>query len=229
MTSAFFYGTLMAPAILCRVIKNDGSHLQVAPAILLHFTRHAVKKDADYPAVLPCEQSRALFDRELTQDEQSVRGTLVTGLTQEDMTSLDYFEGNEYIRKEVRVYPLASLSSMSPTSPAHLLPHSIPLPDPLPEPVHCLVYIWIDRITMLSPDVWSYSAFVKEKMHRWIRSGSDSDDNDEEPEADRRIAMNSATVQVECGALNVVDQTEDMPTPTAVPSIDLPALPAGPF
>ena len=35
MASAFFYGTLMAPAILYRVVDNDGSHLQVAPAILL--------------------------------------------------------------------------------------------------------------------------------------------------------------------------------------------------
>jgi hypothetical protein len=33
--SAFFYGTLMHPKILKRVIANDGSHLQLCPAVLL--------------------------------------------------------------------------------------------------------------------------------------------------------------------------------------------------
>lgn len=31
---AFFYGTLMHPAILRRVIANDGSHLEICSAIL---------------------------------------------------------------------------------------------------------------------------------------------------------------------------------------------------
>ena len=34
-TSAFFYGTLMHPKILKRVIRNDGAHLQICPALLL--------------------------------------------------------------------------------------------------------------------------------------------------------------------------------------------------
>jgi len=33
-TSAFFYGTLMHPKILTRVIGNDGSHLEICPAVL---------------------------------------------------------------------------------------------------------------------------------------------------------------------------------------------------
>jgi hypothetical protein len=42
-TSAFFYGTLLHPEVIRRVIGNTGDHLQVAPAILLDFTRHHVK------------------------------------------------------------------------------------------------------------------------------------------------------------------------------------------
>jgi hypothetical protein len=34
MASAFFYGTLMHPKILKRVLHNDASHLQICPAIL---------------------------------------------------------------------------------------------------------------------------------------------------------------------------------------------------
>lgn len=33
--SAFFYGTLLHPKILKRVIDNDGSHLEICPAVLL--------------------------------------------------------------------------------------------------------------------------------------------------------------------------------------------------
>jgi hypothetical protein len=35
MVSAFFYGTLMHPEILKRVIGNDGDELQMCPALLL--------------------------------------------------------------------------------------------------------------------------------------------------------------------------------------------------
>jgi hypothetical protein len=35
MASAFFYGTLMHPKILKRVLHNDASHLQICPAILM--------------------------------------------------------------------------------------------------------------------------------------------------------------------------------------------------
>jgi hypothetical protein len=35
-----------------------------------------------------------LLERELTVEENSVRGTLVTGLTADDIAFLDTFEGN---------------------------------------------------------------------------------------------------------------------------------------
>lgn len=35
MASAFFYGTLMHPKILKRVLHNDASHLQICPAVLM--------------------------------------------------------------------------------------------------------------------------------------------------------------------------------------------------
>jgi len=34
MASAFFYGTLMHPKILKRILDNDANHLQICPAIL---------------------------------------------------------------------------------------------------------------------------------------------------------------------------------------------------
>ncbi|KIK97759.1 hypothetical protein PAXRUDRAFT_135635 [Paxillus rubicundulus Ve08.2h10] len=93
MASAFFYGTLMHPTILKRVIGNEGSHLQICPALLPDYTRHQIH-GADYPGIVPYSRSRGMFDHELEFEAKSVRGCLVIGLTSEDMRLLDIFEGN---------------------------------------------------------------------------------------------------------------------------------------
>jgi hypothetical protein len=43
--SLFFYGTLLHPAVLRRVIGHDGQDLFYQPAILRDYTRHQVKGD----------------------------------------------------------------------------------------------------------------------------------------------------------------------------------------
>ena len=49
---------------------------------------------ADYPGIIPYTKGKALFkDREYSQEERSVRGILVTGLTDADVKALDIFEG----------------------------------------------------------------------------------------------------------------------------------------
>lgn len=40
--SAFFYGTLLHPKVLKRVIGNDGSHLTICPAVLLVCTYYYI-------------------------------------------------------------------------------------------------------------------------------------------------------------------------------------------
>ncbi|EIN10903.1 hypothetical protein PUNSTDRAFT_63888 [Punctularia strigosozonata HHB-11173 SS5] len=89
--SAFFYGTLLHPKILKRVINNDGSHLEICPAVLLANLTDV--QHADYPGILPYENSRVLFERDLEPEQRCVRGTLVRGLTDSDVRSLDFFEG----------------------------------------------------------------------------------------------------------------------------------------
>jgi hypothetical protein len=51
-------------------------------------------QDADYPAIVPSERSKALLGRELTSEENGIRGTLVSGLTVQDVAVLDEFEGD---------------------------------------------------------------------------------------------------------------------------------------
>ncbi|KAF2170759.1 hypothetical protein M409DRAFT_63830 [Zasmidium cellare ATCC 36951] len=92
--TAFFYGTLMAPSVLHRVVHGTPDptyphNLTTTPALLPSHRRHRVRH-ADYPAILPHPTS-------------TVRGTYVTGLTAADIWRLDIFEGGEYSRQKVRV------------------------------------------------------------------------------------------------------------------------------
>ncbi|KAJ9639938.1 hypothetical protein H2201_007284 [Coniosporium apollinis] len=143
--SAFFYGTLMAPEVLHRVCH--GSHqpnsfyrslLTIRPAILPHHRRHKVLH-ADYPAMIPCASPSA-----------SVRGTLVTGLTDGDMWRLDIFEGDEYERRTVKVEVLDEKGRK------------------VGEVEGVETYVWIAGRKELEDEEWDFEVFVREKMGRWI-------------------------------------------------------------
>ncbi|KAJ7227221.1 hypothetical protein GGX14DRAFT_348174 [Mycena pura] len=170
--SAFFYGTLMHPEILKRVIGNDGSHLYICPAVLLEFTRHRIK-GADYPGIVPYATGlRVLFDDELDRKACSVRGTMVTGLTASDIALLDTFEGDEYTKKTVHLHPLAELVAladhkMTVSAPATPLP-----PDAeLRAPVEVDTYVYND-ISALMRDVWDFDDFVAKNAWKWYGPGA---------------------------------------------------------
>ncbi|KAJ6531828.1 hypothetical protein B0H19DRAFT_457804 [Mycena capillaripes] len=179
--SAFFYGTLMHPKILRRVIGNDGTHLQICPAVLLNFTRHKVKF-ADYPGIVPYSEGRALFDEELDREACSVRGTMVTGLTKSDMAFLDIFEGDEYTREKVEVHPLENLVDLA-EYVMDTATHS--LPADLPEAAEVETYVF-GKIGRLMPDIWDFDDFVQKNAWKWYGSGSR--DNPDYTEVDRRQA-----------------------------------------
>lgn len=193
MISAFFYGTLMHPEILKRVIGNDGSQLQMCSALLLDYTRHQVKNE-DYPAILPYSQSREMFDHDLDFEEKSVRGSLVTGLSEEDVRLLDIFEGNQYTREVVSVYPLAPLANIRDIPPiAPTTPPSIPILSSLANPVEADTYVWCLSSSELWAQLWSFEEFVKCSAWKWV--GSSSANNKDYNEVDRRRAMEGIIVQ----------------------------------
>ncbi|KAH9963108.1 hypothetical protein BJV74DRAFT_870917 [Russula compacta] len=178
MSSAFFYGTLMHPKILKRVLKNDASHLRFCPAILTDYTRHKVKF-ADFPAILPYEQSKTLLERELTPEGNCVRGTVVTGLTAEDISFLDVFEGTAYVRVQVSVHPLGPLKviptdAAAATSEAvgeSLIPTSLPtlqLASELAQRIPAETYVWCLDSNTLEKELWSFDEFVEKNAWKWI-------------------------------------------------------------
>ncbi|KIJ57819.1 hypothetical protein HYDPIDRAFT_103800 [Hydnomerulius pinastri MD-312] len=198
MAAAFFYGTLMHPKILQRVIGNDGSHLQICPALLPDYTRHRISA-ADYPGIVAYAQSRAMFDHDLELEERCVRGSLVTGLSDDDIRLLDIFEGNEYTRDLVSVHPLgpfSSLNDMPPVDANALFPAKPPpvsTPSELQKPLEANTYVWCRPLSELRADLWTFEEFVKQSAWKWIGSGSEG--NRDYAEVDRRRAMEGIIVR----------------------------------
>lgn len=168
--TAFFYGTLMAPPVLHRVIWGDTQPpevqkalLKIRPAILHRFQRHKVKH-ADYPAIIPSKVTA------------SVRGTLVTGLTDGDIWRLDIFEGPEYERQKVKVRVLEAKRETD---------TSIGIGDVKQpeeeniegEETEAEVYVFIAEEHKLEPEEWDFGEFVREKMSRWV--GREATETDE--------------------------------------------------
>ncbi|KAF8510937.1 PLP-dependent transferase [Hysterangium stoloniferum] len=197
--SAFFYGTLLHPEILKRVIGNTGGHLHVAPAVLLDYTRHHVKtphvqlkeswQGCDYPAIVPYESAKTFFQGQLTQDERSVRGTVVSGLTAEDLRLLDIFEGDEYTRQTASVSLLAALTPLL-DSIDTVISTGASLRE-LGDTLNVQVYVWADGLDRLVPEIWSFDVFVREKLWRWVGKGSGA--NGDYAIVDERRALDGKT------------------------------------
>ena len=116
----FVYGSLLAPEVLRSLLGRVPAH---RPARLAGHERHALA-GRPYPGVVP-------------RAGAAVRGLLLEGLSVEEEAIFDEFEGDEYVKRVVRVAPEAEASSSPP-----------------PE-VEAPVYIYRDSpAALLGP--WSY-------------------------------------------------------------------------
>jgi len=165
--------------------------------------------------MIPYSESRILFKgRELTLEEKSVRGTLISGLNQEDVNLLDTFEGDEYTRETVLVHPLNDFVPLL-DNDAHdsdivpFTPSDIPSLDSLKPPISAQTYIWIGGVHLLKPDLWNYAEFVRENARHWVGKGAE--DQEDYIEVDKRRQMNGNIVHNEIvnqgGELKVVRET----------------------
>ena len=153
---AFFYGTLMAPPVLCRIIRgppsssttNDIASLRVRPAILHAYKRHRVK-NKKYPAILPGDM------------HSSVQGMLVEGLTATDIWRLDLYEGPEYTREKVSVSLVRGESDGTPPLHSHNMLN-------WEGEVEANAYVWTDDADKLEPGEWDLADFIREEMEWWV-------------------------------------------------------------
>ncbi|KAF8349158.1 hypothetical protein F5887DRAFT_1060045 [Amanita rubescens] len=192
---AFFYGTLIHPKILRAVLEKRGTHLMICPALLKDYTRHEVEAShgADYPGIVPYEMGRKLLDRELEPEESCVRGTLVIGLTLGDIAKLDMFEGSEYTREVVTVYPLEEPTPLEKfiDEDGHLIARIVPAQPVAADDVIMVsdkagveaeTYIYGDE-SDLRPTLWSFSEFMSKNAWKWYKGETDRP----ETEIDRRL------------------------------------------
>jgi hypothetical protein len=173
--TAFFYGTLMAPPVLHRVIWGSqtpptpahASLLHIRPAILHTHRRHKVK-GADYPAILPVS----------TSTPSSVRGTLVQGLTDGDIWRLDIFEGSEYERRKVKVRVLESKQDGGEKEEGGMGDLSQKVEDNVEGgELEAETYIWTAGAKSLELEEWDFAEFVRDKMKRWVgREAAETDE-----------------------------------------------------
>lgn len=161
---AFPAGTLMAPPVLHRVIYGSTEPEEwqkqlttVRSALLQGYTRHKVKH-ADYPAILPHSTTSS---SETESSRPSVRGSLVTGLTDGDIWRLDIFEGTQYTRQKVRVKALKNTALDALVDEADLEAH-------VEEEVEAETYVWTDRRSDLEQEEWDFEEFKREKMWAWV-------------------------------------------------------------
>jgi hypothetical protein len=151
----------MAPEVLYRVCYGttqptdfQKSLLTVRPAILRGYERRRVK-DCDYPAIIPADSTKRknLTPEAIAASTPSVRGTVVSGLTDGDIWRLDIFEGPEYERINVDAHPLMRAKEDD-SSEANM-------------PVRVQTYVWIATRTQLEDGEWDFADFVRTKMARW--------------------------------------------------------------
>ena len=147
----------MAPEVLYRVCygttqpeKWQTQSLTIRPAILHGYERHKVM-DADYPGIVPAEPSP-----DSSYLASTVRGTLVTGLTEGDLWRLDIFEGVEYERQDVDVLPLDVVGDESGRGNVEST-----------TPVRAQTYVFAESRDRLEPGEWDFGDFVRTKMVRW--------------------------------------------------------------
>jgi len=153
----------MAPGVLYRVIYGN-AHPEpwqqklttVRPALLESHRRHRVKY-MSYPAITPCTGS-------------SVRGSVVTGLTQGDIFRLDIFEGDQYLRKKVKVKVLKNVGLEDSIQTGESEEHA-------PEEVEAETYIWRNDLSELEDGEWDFEEFKRERMHYWMGESSSEESN----------------------------------------------------
>ncbi|CAO3669024.1 unnamed protein product [Rhizopus microsporus] len=107
MSSVFFYGSLMSPVVLIRVLLGSGASeqaklekfksIRLIPASLKGYIRSSLKGE-DYPAIV-----------HTGKEQDKVTGILCEGLSEQDVKALDIFEGEVNIHEYIPIMTLLSL------------------------------------------------------------------------------------------------------------------------
>jgi hypothetical protein len=84
----------MRPDTLCCTIRRSPHPSILRPAFLPNYRRYRIKK-CEYPAIIPVESP----DIGIANDEKGVVGVFVEGLSDQELTYLDEWEGDVSSRR----------------------------------------------------------------------------------------------------------------------------------
>lgn len=154
----FVYGSLMLPSLLSRIINSPLSPselaLQMTPAILHGYSRHAVR-GADFPAVIADPAFPSTSTTTTSTVPFQVIGFLVFGLTASQRKGIDRFESGLYDLTTVKVkIDLAGDEGSSRREGVV---------------VDAEVYVWAgdrDDLAKAEEKCWSFEAFLGSGMGR---------------------------------------------------------------
>ncbi|KFZ09785.1 hypothetical protein V502_08485 [Pseudogymnoascus sp. VKM F-4520 (FW-2644)] len=160
--TAFVYGTLMVPQILYRVcygtenpLPEVTSHLRLTPALLRNYSRRKVLH-ADYPGII-------------AQPNHTVLGTLIIGLSNEDVKWLDHFEGNMYKRVRIKVEALeAEVFDAHGNIKKEEMEKVKASKEGERNMVTAETYVWDLGEDRLESEEWLFADFRREKMKNWV-------------------------------------------------------------
>jgi hypothetical protein len=114
----------------------------------------------------------------------------------------------KYTREQVHVHPISHPEPVSTSASRTVLSVSSPLPEELSPSALAWTYVWSANVGYLTPVIWSYDTFVREKLGRWVGLGPEVDGNYEESEVERRRALNGFIVVPAGGEGSVTDPNE---------------------
>ncbi|PYI07995.1 hypothetical protein BO78DRAFT_365947 [Aspergillus sclerotiicarbonarius CBS 121057] len=161
----FFYGTLMTPQILHRVIHGQAvpepwqkALLTIKPAILHNYRRHRVQ-GADYPGIVAVPEG----DDAGAGSGPSVLGTVVWGLTDGDVFRLDRFEGSEYEKRVVGVRVLDGDVEKGKGGGEGEEERE-------GKEVEAVTYVWTAGKDRLEDAEWDFEAFKRDKLAWWVEA-----------------------------------------------------------
>ncbi|KAK9478558.1 hypothetical protein V1514DRAFT_330999 [Lipomyces japonicus] len=130
----------MSPQVVSRVLYGKSQVSDQTLPRFQHATLHGYSRskinNVAYPAVIKDSKS-------------SVKGMLVTGISDAELAKLDEFEGDEYERRAVEV-----------------------ITDEGKKRLHTNCYIWIDDIDRLTGTDWNFDEFMGNKFNTWIETES---------------------------------------------------------
>ncbi|KAL2760647.1 hypothetical protein ACRALDRAFT_1059578 [Sodiomyces alcalophilus JCM 7366] len=147
MDSRVFFRVVHGDSYPPEVIRNLYTF---TPAILSDFCRHRVQS-ADYPGIIP-------------EEGCTVRGIYITGLTDANVDKLDYFEGNEYERRTVKVRLLEKVGDDA-TGEGRVEGEE--------RTAETYVFLYPDRIER---GEWDFEHFRRERLRYWAREEFSFDD-----------------------------------------------------